>query len=242
VCSPAELRAHPGPWHLGRCPKACQGVRAAGLPHLAEQLLRVARPAQAQNDEMGAVLPPEALLELSAAPMPGAPGPADRMARPQHMQPSFAVAGPHFRAQQCPDERAADHPIHYDRTLVIERYQMRCPAPDKVANQTVTSIENPGVDSDGEGNPSNEFIRVGSRQVAPAGPPIQRVEFDVGEGELGCEHLGQRRFSRPRRADDSNPHGSAGPAQGLGSSDNASMTAAGASCGRKCPATGTTRR
>ena len=119
---------------------------------------------------------------------------------------------------------------------------MGCAAPDEVADESVTAIENPGVGSNGETNPSNEFIRVGSRQVAPARLPVERVEFDVGERELGCERLRQDRLSRSRRADDSDPYGCAGQAQGLGSSDNASMTAAGASCGRKCPAMGTTRR
>src|SRR5206468_2423398 len=107
----------------------------------------------------------------------------------------------------------------------VEPDQMCRAAPDEVANETVTAIENPGVGSNGDGNPSKEFIRVGARQVAPASLPIQRVEFDVGERELGCERVRQRRFSRSRRPDDGNPKGSAGPAQGLGNSDNASMTA-----------------
>src|SRR4029077_16401299 len=124
----------------------------------------------------------------------------------------------------------------------VEPDQMCRATPDEVANETVAAIENPGVLGDGEGNPSHEFIGVGARQVAPAGLPIEPVEFDVGECELDCERLRQRRLSRSRRAGDGNPHRSAGPAQGLGNSDNAWMTASGASCGRKWPATGTTRR
>jgi hypothetical protein len=191
---------------------------------------------------MGVVALPQALCELSAAAPPGAPGPTDRMAWPQHVQPSLAVAGPHFRTQRCPCQRAADHSKHDDGAPIVEPDQMCRAAPDEVANDTVTAIENPGIGCNGDGNPLNEFIRVGARQIAPASLPIQRIEFDVGERELGCERLRQRRFSRSRRADDGNPKGSADPAQGLGNSDNASMTAPGASCGRKCPATGTTRR
>src|SRR5207253_2863112 len=126
---------------------------------------------------MGVVGLPDALLDLSTAVTPGAPGVTDGMARSQHTQPSLAVAGPHFGAQHRPDERAAYYPIHDDWALIIEPHQMGCPAPDEVANEAVISVDHPGVGRNGETNPPYEFIRVGSREVSPAGLPIHCVEF-----------------------------------------------------------------
>ena len=208
---------------------------------------------------MGVLAQPEALPELSAAPAPGAPGPTDRMARPQHVQPSLAVAGPHFGAQHRPRQRAPDDPIHDHGVVIIEPDQMCRPAPDEVANEAIISIDHPGIDSNRVGDPSIEFIGVGACQVAPAGLPINGVEFDIGEYKLGCERLGEGRLSRARCADDSDPLVSAAcvnrsyvpggssdlrrcRAQGWCNSDKASITALGASCGRKWPATGTMRR
>ena len=37
---------------------------------------------------------------------------------------------------------------------------MRRPSPDKIADEAVISVDHPCVGSDGEGNPSNEFIGV----------------------------------------------------------------------------------
>src|ERR1700752_1207907 len=103
---------------------------------------------------MGVIALREALLVLTAATPPGAPRPTDRMARPHHVQPSLAVAGPHFGAQHHPGESSAYHPVHDDRPLVIEPDQMRCPSPDDRADEAVIPIGHPGLGRNGTAHPS----------------------------------------------------------------------------------------
>src|ERR1700731_1100342 len=71
--------------------------------------------AQPQYDEMCAFALRQPFRGFAAAALPGAPGPADRVAGPYQVPPALAVAGPQLGVKNEPEKRTGDYPSHDHR-------------------------------------------------------------------------------------------------------------------------------
>jgi len=115
----------------------------------------------------------------SAHSLPGAPGPANRVARAEHLPPALAFAGPQLGAQDSAEKDTEDHPSHDHRALVIEPHEVGRTRPDHVAHWAVIAVDHPSLGRNRLIDAADEFRRIVSCQVASSRVPADCVEFDM---------------------------------------------------------------
>ena len=135
---------------------------------------------------MGLRVPGEQGLKAGAACVPRAPGPGDRVARPQDIPKALLVAGPQHGPEQQAGEAAADHPGHDDGAVVVEPHQMRRHRPDQVAHRGIVAVHDPGIAGGRGGDAAGEFVRVGDGQGGQPGSQCSASSSTHGQASAAA--------------------------------------------------------